>query len=116
MKYEYNANLEFPERVALVSEEIKSAYPLLPDDVVKKAAAISLPINDTVTNDDKFDRLYRILYVIHSDYDEYSHVFNDLYAIFEDGLENNTYIKIVGGLVDYYNGLRDTFPELTEYY
>ncbi len=115
MRYEYNANLEFPERVSLVSKEIKEVYPEIPDDIVEKAAAISLPINDKVTNDDKFDRLYRILYILNENNNEMSHVFNDLYAIYEDGLTNQSYIKLMGGLVDYYNGMRESFPELVEY-
>lgn len=115
MKCEYNSDLEFQERLVKVTNEIKKDYPLISTDDAVKIASITLPINDYPTNDDKFDRLYRIMLIIGKDNPEYSHAFNDLYNLYEDGLKNPIYKELMTGIIDYCAGLRDSFPYLDEY-
>ena len=46
MKFEYNSNLEFDERIKLVAKEIVDEYPLIEYDVASVAAAHAVPIDD----------------------------------------------------------------------
>lgn len=114
MDYEYNSNLEFEERVALVSKEIKTAYSYISDKSIMEAAILANVINDYVTNDNKFDRLYHILLVLNKNKEDSTVVFNDIYNIYEAGLENKMYNDMMVELINYYSGERDTFPYMSE--
>ena len=61
MRYEYDSDLTFVERVAKIAKEIHRCYNRISYDDCKKIAGITNPINNYVTNDDKFDRLYKIM-------------------------------------------------------
>ena len=55
------------------------------------AATLSSPIDDKLTNSDKFERYYYMLMYLKPTSPEYSHVFNDMYDIYEDGIDNSVY-------------------------
>ena len=114
MEFEYNSNLEFEERVELVSKEIKKKYSDISNKSIIEAASIANVIDDYVTNDDKFDRLYHILLVLDKNKEDSTVVFNDLYNIYEDGLKNNRNIDMMTELVKYYSGNRESFPYMNE--
>ena len=112
MNFEYNSNLTFKERVDLVAKEIMSEYPLLSSDDAVKAAALATPVDDKVTNDAKFDRYYFILKNIDPSNEEFSHVFNDAFNVYQKGLKDDKYNTAMLGIIDYVNGMRADFPEL----
>ena len=78
MRFEYNTDLNFEERVALVRREIQDEYPLINDRDATVAAALAVPVDDKLTNDDKFDRYYFIMHTIRRGDDEFPHVFNEV--------------------------------------
>lgn len=114
MKFEYNSNLDFDDRVSLVFNEIKSAYPKIDDLSASKASIIAFPINDYVTSDDKFDRLYKILLFLNKNNAEYPRVFNEMFDLFEEGLSDYRYNDIMMEITKYLNGDRKTFPLMSE--
>ena len=114
MNFEYNSHLEFEERVLLVSKEIKKAYPFISNSSIIEAAALSNPIDDHVTNDEKFHRLYLLLLVLDENKEDSTIVFNDIYNLYEDGLKEKKYNDIMEELVKYYSGNRSTFPLISE--
>lgn len=61
MNYDYNANLLFEDRVALITNEIIKAYPEIDKDIAMKIAAIEEPISTDNIIDCKYKRLYNIL-------------------------------------------------------
>lgn len=111
MKFEENSNLEFDERANLVYEEIKKEYPLIDENAIYKAAALSKAIDDKSTYDDKFDRYYCIMYIIGKEDAEFSHVYNDAYNLFSKNLLNEENTKIMNQITEYVSGYRDSFPE-----
>lgn len=114
MKYDYNGNLEFEDRLLQVIGEIKSTYSYISNKSILESALLSGAINDYVTNDDKFDRLYHILLVLDKNKEDNTIVFNDLYNIYEDGLEDKKYINMMIELIKYYSGGREIFPYMNE--
>ena len=115
MRFEYNSDLDFDERVEFVFHEIKDAYPEIEDFLIRDISENTLPIDDKVSNDDKFDRYYLILRIIGRDHPSFSQVFNDLYNVYEDGLHNKVYLNVMPKIIDYANGSRSDFPELVSY-
>ena len=114
MTYAYNSNLDFYDRVHLVTEEICHEYPLISQREAKEAAACARAVDDHITNDDKFNRLYYILLTIGRTHDEFYHVFNDLYKVYDEGVEQSLYRNIMPQIVDYAIGDRGTFPIFLE--
>ena len=112
MRFEYNSNLTFDERVRLVVKEIKDEYPLIRDEDAYEAAALASPINtERLENNDKFDRYYFLLHTIRRNGEEFDHVFNDAFNLYQKGLnEKNSNMMLE--IINYVIGDRDTFPEL----
>ena len=114
MIYEYDSDLYLYERIAKVANEIHRVYSDISMDDAKEIASITNPINDKVTNNDKFDRLYKIMLVIGKDHPSFSHVFNDCYDIYEDGSLNEKYNNVMYEIIKYLNGNSYSFPLITE--
>jgi hypothetical protein len=112
MRFEYNTDLNFEERVALVRREIQDEYPLINDRDATVAAALAVPVDDKLTNDDKFDRYYFIMHTIRRGDEEFPHVFNDAFNLYQEGLEKEKYRDAMTEIMNYMIGDRDTFPEL----
>ena len=114
MKFSYNSNLSFYERITQVAEEIRKEYPLISFKDAAYAAADAIAVDDKVTNDEKFNRYYYIMKIIGRDHDEFSHVFNDAYKVYEDGLKDQLYIQAMENIIEYALGNRDEFPYIYE--
>lgn len=114
MRFEYNSNLEFGERVKLVAKEIVDEYPLIGFDEATYAAVHAVPIDDKCTNDDKFDRYYFIMRAIGKNHDEFAHVFNDSYNLYREGFQKDIYNKVMVEIIDYVSSNSNFFPELSD--
>ena len=115
MKFDYNSHLDFMERCSFVANEIQKEYPLISLKEAVRAASFTIPLDDKVTNDIKFDRYYFILRTIGRGHDEFSHVFNDLYDLYVDGFEKVEYNDLMLKIIDYAAGDDISFPDLVEY-
>lgn len=116
MTFQYNDNLSMIERIRFVSAEIKRNYPLIDDNSAIMAATLSPTIDDKPTNSDKFERYYYMLMYLEPTNPEYSHVFNDMYDIYEDGIDNNVYNDCMIEVIKYVSHKRDKFPLLQDFY
>ena len=116
MRLEYNTNLSFEDRVLLVSKEILDEYPLIEKEKAIEAASLISPIDDKITNDDKFERYYFILKTIDRENEEFSHVFNDAFNVYEAGLEKEINNNIMNDIIEYASYNTNIFPEITDYY
>ena len=114
MMYEYDSDLEFEDRIKKVASDIIKEFPLISIDDAIKAAALTNPINNTPSNDDKFNRLYCIMLTIDRDHYEFYHAFNNAFNIYESGLKDEKNNLIFREIIDYLDGKRDTFPYMSE--
>ena len=114
MIFEYDSDLTFKERVTKIANNIHKCYDRISIEDCKKIAALTDPINDEVTSDDKFDRLYKIMLYIGKDHPDFNHVFNDTFAVYESGSLNDTNKNMMYEIVRYLNNERSTFPLYTE--
>ena len=114
MKFEYNADLDYDKRVTKVTYEIKKAYPLIDIEAARSAASMCMPLDDKPTNEDKFLRYYYILYYLEPRDLEYRHVFNDLYDLFSEGIDNEKYNNCVREIMRYMLMERENFPLINE--
>ena len=112
MIFEYNAHLNFDERIKLVADEITSTYPKISYDDAILAASNTMPIDDKLTNDDKFDRYYSIMRTIGKNNIEFKNVLRDAYLIYEDGLEKEIYINVMPEIINYVISKETIFPKL----
>lgn len=110
--FEYNAHLTFDERVNLVAMEITKTYPKISYDEALFAAANTMPIDDKITNDDKFDRYYSILRTIGKKNIEFPNVFRDANLVYEAGLEKDIYINVMPEIMNYIISNDMDFPKL----
>lgn len=111
MRFEYNSHLEFEDRVNLVSQEIQDEYPLISEKDAMVAAALAMPIDDKVTGDEKFDRYFYLMHTITKDSDEFTHVFNDAFNLYQDGELQESNQDLMQEIMNYLIGDRDSFPE-----
>ena len=117
MMFEYNENLNKEERIQLVSNEIRKQYPLLDDEnAIYMSAILSSPVDDKPTNDEKFERYYHLLHNIAPNNKEFLHIFNDLYNVYEDGIEKQQYNECTEEIIKFISGERFDFPHITEFY
>ena len=116
MRFEYNENLSQKEQSKIVAKEIKDQYPNIDSTAVFMASLLSPPVDDKPTNDEKFERYYYILKNLNPMNEEYLHVFNDLYNVYEDGIETEEYNECMAEIVRYVAKERYTFPDLAEFY
>lgn len=115
MKFEYNENLSLMEKTELVATEIKKQYPEIDDLPVVMSALLSSPVDDKPTNDEKFERYYYILKHLDTKNEEYLHVFNDLYNVYEDGLESKPYNECMEAIIKFVAKETTIFPDLADY-
>lgn len=116
MKFEYNSDCKFDDRILLVANEITSEYPEISMDEAKKIAAFDNPIDDKLINDDKFIRYYMILLAIKKNHPVYFKVFNDAVNVFNDGISDVALIWAMEEIKKYNSGERLDFPILSEFY
>lgn len=116
MKFNYNKDLEFKERLLKVLSEVKAQYPLINEKSAAIASMMSSPVDDKATNDDKFDRYYFLLKEVSPEDPEYNHIFNDLYNLYEAGFENSIYNNCMEEIINFIEGEREDFPLLSEFY
>lgn len=114
MIYEYDSDLYLFERIAKVANEIHKKYSNISLDEAKKIASITNPINDKVTDNDIFDRLYKIMLIIGKEHPDFSRVFNDSYDVYENGSLDEKYKNVMYEIVKYINGDTSSFPFITE--
>ncbi len=115
MRYEYDSDLPFIERVTKVANEIHKCFDRIDIKDCNKIAAITNPINNTVSNNDRFDRLYKIMLIIGKDHPDFDHVFNDCYSVYEKGSLSESNKNMMFELIKYLNNERDTFPMYSEW-
>lgn len=63
MKYEYNGNLTYEERIALVSNEIMNNYSYVSKGEAYIISSLEPPITSSVDDNIKFRRLSNIFYI-----------------------------------------------------
>ena len=112
MKFEYNANLILEDRTQLVAREIIQRYPLISYNDAIFAAIHSIPLDDKITNDHKFDRYYFILRTIGKDNAEFLNVLADVFNLYCDGFINKCYNNVVEEIIGYALSDNVSFPEL----
>lgn len=112
MKYAYNGNLLEEDRVLLVAKEIMSKYPEITFLQAQMTARLEGYISDTVTPDDKLNRLYNIMLINQNDTKLISKVYQDYIGILKSELnkiKNYKYITVSNMLKDYIDGYT-SFP------
>ena len=110
MRFEYNSNLVFEERVQFVTKEIMDAYPFISEKEAREAAIFSIPIDDRHTNDDEFNRYYYILRTIGITNKYFLIVFSDAFKLYQKGLI--AYNDVMQKMIDYKMGYSNEFPDL----
>lgn len=105
MEYEYNGELTEEERINLVANEIKHAYPNIKYEKAKIAAMFEGKISKDKTLYNELNRLYNIMLVNHDDKITNEVVFNDYLNI----LKNSRTIHIKEKYFDIVKGIRDYF-------
>lgn len=83
MKYEYNGNMLFYDRIIDISNEIIKVYPEIDKDMALKIASIEEPITDLNDNNVKFKRLYNIIYMNQYNEDIKNKVLCDMLEIYK---------------------------------
>lgn len=116
MKFEYNEDLEKDERIKQVMYEIKDHYVDIDRYSSYMSALLSSPVDDKPTNSEKFERYYYLLRYLKPNNNCYLHVFNDLYDVFEDGIEKPEYNECMFEIIRYISGERPTFPLISDFY
>ena len=116
MKLEYNEDLEKEVRIKQVMYEIKDHYVYIDRYSSYMAALLSSPVDDKPTNSEKFERYNYLLRYLKPNNNCYLHVFNDLYDVFEDGIEKPEYNECMFEIIRYISGERPTFPLISDFY
>lgn len=116
MKFEYNDNLDLKEQTEMVAVEIKKQYPHIEGLPIFMASLHASPVDDKPTNEEKFERYYYLLKYLNPQNIEYLHIFNDLYNVYEDGIEKKEYHDCMLEIIKYVSKERTTFPDLAEFY
>ena len=112
MRFEYNADLEFDERVEFVAKEVMDAYPFITYENACFVGTHAIPVDDKVTNDEKFNRYYFLLRTLDRSNIKFYYVFNDLNEIYKMGLVNEVYKNTMVAIIAYANNEIKDFPEL----
>ncbi len=108
MKYDYNGNLTYEERIALISHEITEYYPFITKSESILIATLEQPIDTNVTDIIKFRRLYNIL-SIKKDSNTFDIIINDMLKLDKNNeIISNGIIK----LLEYKN--TNIFPTVNE--
>ena len=108
MRYEYNGNLIYEERVALVSKEIMNNYPFINKSEAILISTMEEPITSSVTDIIKFRRLYNIL-IVKQDTNTFDIILNDMLKLDKNNkIIQNGILK----LLEYRNN--NIFPSIEE--
>lgn len=116
MKYEYNGNLLEEERISLVSQELKKAYPFLSLSEAEEVAMLEGPITGSKSFDMEFKRLYNIILVM-QDKGQANVVYKDLLQlmrIYKEKEDFSKYYPVIEEIYRFLMGERD-FPYLEEF-
>lgn len=116
MKFEYNEDLEKEERIKQVMYEIRDHYVDVDRYSSYMAALLASPVDDKPTNAEKFERYYYLLKYLKPTNICYLHIFNDLYDVYEEGIEKPEYNECMCELIRYISGERSVFPDLADFY
>lgn len=116
MKFEYNSDCTFEERVELVTKEIMEEYPNISLECAQNAAVIDDPIDDKINNNHIFKRYYNVLLTLDKKDPIFNQVCNDLLRIYQSGISDNKLICLMDELMKYVNNRRSTMPLLSEFY
>lgn len=116
MKFEYNGNLDYMDRVKLVSNEIIEEYPEIGIDEAKMAAILEDVITTKPTNEIKFKRLYNILFATQYNKTIFNHVLVDIKQIYDLGNNTKLMDSIMNEVARYVLGQRVNFPIISEFY
>ncbi len=120
MRFEYNGNLTYDERVLQVSKEITDYYKDIKKNEAFLIASLEDPITTDVTSVIKFKRLYNILFVIQNKKDIFDRVYKDLEDVFKEytlsNIEDKKIDRIMEEVIKYKNKKRLDFPTINEFY
>lgn len=105
MKYNYNGNLTYEERIADVSKDIIDEYPYISKSQSYLVAALEPPITTDINDAIKFRRLFNILFVTHN-----KEIFNEILLLDRNISIINNGIDL---LIDYFNGEKE-FPNYSD--
>lgn len=112
MRFEYNTDLCFNERIEMVANEITDAYPMILKTEALTAAAHATPVDDKMTSDDKFDRYFFILKTIGRGHIGFYLVLSDAYNLFQRENLSGNYRDAMIKMISYANHEIDTMPDL----
>lgn len=108
MKFEYNGNLTFFERIDLVSKEILDVYPNINN--VKLIASLEPPITVDLNIDMIFRRLYNIALINKNNYELINKIIIDMVNTLRKTNDiDGKYKNLIVSLIDYKNAVKD-FP------
>lgn len=116
MKFEYNGNLLEEDRINLVANEIVNRYSLISLDKAKEAAMLEGKISDSITTNDKLNRLYNIMLVNSDDKEIVTIVYKDFLEVLKNSNieeDRNDYINLVDGINAYLQNYAE-FPFLSD--
>lgn len=116
MKFAYNSDYRIEERIQLVTAEIREEYPNISLSDAELIATLDNPIDDRITNDDKFYRYYMILLVIKRDHPVFFDVLKEAYKLYKDGLKSPILNETMVEIIKYINNDRLDFPIISEFY
>ncbi len=127
MNFEYNGNKTEKDRVTEVACDIISYYKELPPNIAIIVAKLENPITTKKDNLMLFKRLYNMLFVLNnqSEYkNTYDKVVNDLgltyNQIINNSSTNNEEVNLINNIYieldNYFNGSRNDFPIIGEFY
>ena len=111
MKYEYNGNLLFEDRLDAVAKDILLEYPTIPFNIAKYIAAMEIPITTEVTDEMRFRRLYNILYVCRNKKEIKVKLFNQLIHTYQNIYGRYSDIDHLMDKIMYYMVNGGIFPE-----
>lgn len=115
MKFEYNGNLLEDDRINLVVNEIINKYPQISPSKAKEAAMLEGKISNSITVNDKLNRLYNIMLVNSDNKEIVLIVYKDfLNLLNNNNIEKDNYINLVDGINAYFQNYAE-FPFLSDY-
>ena len=115
MEFEYNGNLNYMDRVKLVSNEIIRQYPEIEVESAMLAASLEDLITTNPTNEMKFKRLYNILFAVQNNKSIFNHVLIDIKNIYDLGYNSNLVESMMNELIRFIVHDRIDFPVMSEF-
>ena len=115
MEFEYNGNLNYKDRVTLVSNEIIRQYPEIEVESARLAASLEDVITTKPTNEIRFKRLYNILFAVQNDKPIFNHVLVDIKKVYDLGYNSNLIESMMNELIRFVMHDRVDFPIISEF-